>query len=714
MSSRFRALLLVALAVFLAETPGGAQTAPSGAPVVGPLHTTLAVSGFETDLVRAVRQGLPAWAKPHIDEVGNLFVTIGQGKPHLLVATAVDEDGYLVSDITAEGYLRLHRVTTAANFKLFDQFIYGQPVTIRTAWGTLVPGVVGSLSAHLQRGRDASAAPAKGLDDVFVDLGARSAAEVKALGVQLLDPVGLRDRGHVLAGRAQVSEVSAQARHSAEALLDLLASVEEPKGFTGTLTVAWTTQGAFGERGAARLARQLAPDRVIVVGRAQAGKEPDPQGALGVLGGGPVLAEGSAWLAERAKAAGIAVQSAPALRVPAAWPASLVQAVALPVRFMQTPVETVAASDVRSLTALLRAAPGLTDSRTGRVGSILSRPDDEPSGAFRNLAPLIQEYGVSGHETSVREAVARQLPKWAKPEVDAKGNLTMSFGRGGTEILFVAHTDELGCEVTDVREDGMAAVRRCGVYAASMEGHPVLVHTGGGRVPAVMAPRPGYLRATEWQPKPEDLLVYFGTATRAATEALGVRKGDTVTVPKRFQPLAGSRATARSIDDRAGCAALTLALEKIDPAKVPNRLTFAWVVEEEVGLVGAGVLAERLHPTYTFAVDTFVSSDTPIDPQRYARIPLGSGAVLRAVDNSSITPPDFVERVRKLASARGIPVTASVTSGGNDGSQFTKVGSLVLPISWPGRYSHSAVEVIDGRDLQALVDLIVALAHDLK
>jgi putative aminopeptidase FrvX len=233
-------------------------------------------------------------------------------------------------------------------------------------------------------------------------------------------------------------------------------------------------------------------------------------------------------------------------------------------------------------------------------------------------------------------------------------------------------------------------------------------------VPAVVAPRPAYGQATDWQPKADDVRVYFGTESRVATEVLGVKKGDTVTVRKRFQLLAGSRATARSIDDRAGCAALTTALARIDPAKVRGRVTFAWDVEEETGLYGAGVLADRLHPAYVFAVDTFVSSDTPIDPQRYARIPLGSGAVLRAVDNSVITPPDLVARVQAFAAARKIPVTVGMTNGGNDGSQFTKVGSLVLPISWPGRYSHSAVEVLDGRDLQALVDLIVALASEWK
>jgi putative aminopeptidase FrvX len=95
-----------------------------------------------------------------------------------------------------------------------------------------------------------------------------------------------------------------------------------------------------------------------------------------------------------------------------------------------------------------------------------------------------------------------------------------------------------------------------------------------------------------------------------------------------------------------------------------------------------------------------------------AHIPLGSGAVMRAVDNSSITPPAVVAKIRALAASRQVPTTVGVTSGGNDGSQFSKYGTIVVPISWPGRYSHSPVEVIDGRDLEALVNLVVVLVNE--
>jgi putative aminopeptidase FrvX len=228
----------------------------------------------------------------------------------------------------------------------------------------------------------------------------------------------------------------------------------------------------------------------------------------------------------------------------------------------------------------------------------------------------------------------------------------------------------------------------------------------------VVAPRPDYLRAEQGRPGTGALALEFGTTTRAATEALGVAVGDSVTVRKSLATLGPNRASARSIDDRNGVAALVAAINRVDPAKIPNTVTFAWVVGEEIGLVGSAYLAPRLRPAFVFAIDTFVSSDSPLDPTRLAHIPLGSGAVVRAIDNSSMTPPETVARIVEIARAHRIPISVGTTNGGNDGSSFTRYGSIVAPLSWPGRYSHSPVEVMDVRDLDALVRLIVAVASE--
>jgi putative aminopeptidase len=696
----------------------GQEPPPSSADLVR-LIEAQGIAGFETDVRDLLVKALPPWTSSRVDEIGNLIVTIGQGQPHVLVTTSMDEDGFIVSGITDDGYLRLQRVTTGATHRLFDQFHYGQPVLVRTTRGTFVPAVTGAASTHLLRGTQQPTG-ARGLEDLWVDVGAERRADAEKLGIQLLNPVSLRERAQALAGE-RVAGVAAQARAGTLALLRLLTSLDRARPFPGTLTIAWTAQGAFGERGMARLGQEVNPDRAIVVARTPVSKETDARGAIGRLGGGPIVGESDPGVIDQARRSSIPFQALPSLKVPSAWSGKSVQVFALPVMFAQSPVETVDLDDVAALTRLIRVVAGLpeTGSRASQVLSAL--PQAKPAvratvameaPLFKMLRPLVEAYGVSGKEARVRELVAGQLPGWAKPQVDERGNLMVSFGQGGKQLLFVAHTDEIGYELTGILEDGTATVRkRGGFFDALLEAHPVLVHTGKGVVRAVVAPRANYLRSAEWQPKPDELSLYFGTATHQETEALGVAIGDTATVRKTFVPLAGTRATARSIDDRAGCAALLAALGRIDPAKVQNRVTFAWVVEEETGLLGAGFLAGRLHPEYAFAVDTFVSSDSPLDSRRMAYIPLGSGAVLRAIDNSSITPPEVVARVADVARTDRIRIFVGTTGGGNDASMFSRYGASVAPLSWPGRYSHSPVEVIDGRDLDALAGLIVALAH---
>ena len=69
-------------------------------------------------------------------------------------------------------------------------------------------------------------------------------------------------------------------------------------------------------------------------------------------------------------------------------------------------------------------------------------------------------------------------------------------------------------------------------------------------------------------------------------------------------------------------------------------------------------------------------------------------------------------RIEAIARRLGIPVQAGTTSGGNDGSALAKLGAVNIPLSWPGRYSHSPVEVADLRDVAALVRLITAVTRE--
>ena len=115
-------------------------------------------------------------------------------------------------------------------------------------------------------------------------------------------------------------------------------------------------------------------------------------------------------------------------------------------------------------------------------------------------------------------------------------------------------------------------------------------------------------------------------------------------------------------------------------------------------------------PQYVFAVDTFVSSDSPLESSRFANAKLGSGFVVRAVDNSNIVSRANVDKMLSLARSRAIPVQYGVTGGGNDGSAFLRYGSMDVPVGWPLRYSHSPGELVDTRDVDALTRIVEAVA----
>ncbi len=332
------------------------------------------------------------------------------------------------------------------------------------------------------------------------------------------------------------------------------------------------------------------------------------------------------------------------------------------------------------------------------------------------LKKLVLIPGVSGYEEQVADFIQANFPPAVQPQRDDMENIWFTVGEGQPHLLFVAHTDEIGLVVEKITPEGTLKVRGRGGFISKMyEGRPVVVYTGKGAVNGVVAPRPDYTEreAASSSFRTSDIEVYLGVSSEEEARSLGIEKGNQITIKKRIIELSPDLIATRAVDDRAGCAALLAAAFDIDWKKIKGKtITFAWDVQEEIGLIGASRLAETLKPDYVFPVDTFVSSDAPMDLKRFARIALGEGAVLRAIDSSNIAPRIELEKVMKIAQRNNIPFQLGNTRGGNDGSVFIPGGATDIPLSWPGVYSHSFIEKIHRHDLEALTKLIVAIVKD--
>jgi putative aminopeptidase FrvX len=344
-------------------------------------------------------------------------------------------------------------------------------------------------------------------------------------------------------------------------------------------------------------------------------------------------------------------------------------------------------------------------------------PAAAQSKAWDILREIVLVPGVSGHESQVADFIQGRLPGWVKAQRDPMHNVWFTVGSGRPHILIVAHSDELGWTVDRITPEGRVRVKPGGgILPQTVEARPVLIQTSQGAVPGIVSPRPGYDARPVRGETPaapfsaEAFDIFLGVGTEAEARTLGVAEGDAVTAKKTFTDFAPGLMATRAVDDRAGCAALLDVVGRLKPGTVRGRtVTFAWDVQEETGLFGAAELAKTLEPDYVFAVDTFVSTDSPLESKRFADLPIGGGAVIRAIDSSNVTPRSQILKVLDLARRKGIPVQVGNSRGGNDGSVFLAGGAVDIPLSWPGSYAHSLIEKIDRRDLEALTDLILAI-----
>jgi len=240
--------------VLLPAIPSIRLSAQSVDPLAIRLGSMTAVTGLEQAMTDSLLGLLPGSTR---DRAGNVTLTIGQGAPKRLLQCPLDELGYIVGNITGDGYVLLRRVGARTTYPLFDQQLEGHRVTVFGTKGA-VPGVVAVKSTHLTRGRVGSGAPDPvfTVDNAYVDVGAATAADARALGIDVLAPVSLVKRPLPYGDRL----LAAPGAGRRAACAALVAAVLTKPKVKGTVVVALTVQSLFtGNAGLASVEALLGP-----------------------------------------------------------------------------------------------------------------------------------------------------------------------------------------------------------------------------------------------------------------------------------------------------------------------------------------------------------------------------------------------------------------------------------------------------------------------
>lgn len=343
-----------------------------------------------------------------------------------------------------------------------------------------------------------------------------------------------------------------------------------------------------------------------------------------------------------------------------------------------------------------------------------------PSDSVRLLEEYSQAHGTSGHEDAVRAIFVREL-RGRRFTADGLGGVLAAPAAevAGPRVVLTAHMDEVGFLIHDITPDGFLRLVPVGGWpdgVLAAQRLRVLARANGREFIGVVTALPPHQGGAQ-AASADKVFVDLGVRSAQGVRALGLREGDPVVPEAPFIPLAEPGLyAAKAFDNRAGMAALTLAIQRLDAQPPSCQALAVATVQEEVGCRGAVVAARLAQPDVVIVLEGPPADDVPGAPGGTPQGALGGGVQVRAYDPTAIMHPRLVDLALATAAEAGIPCQVAVRrTGGTDARSFQAhgLGVPVIVLGVPARYIHTHNAVLDLADLHACVDLAVALTRKL-
>ena len=238
------------------------------------------LSGHEDRVRRDLRDRLGAiGVESRSDRLGNLVAHFPGEGLRVMLFTHMDQLGFIVRRIEADGLIRLERLGGVP-----ERALASQEVLICVGEGRDVSGIIANKSHHATTPSEKYQVTPYA--ELYVDTGLSSASEVEAAGICIGAPVVYAPQAVELSGN-RICGTSIDDRAGCAVLLEV-ARLLKNRTSGPPVDLAFTVLEEFNLRGALPLAQSLLPDIAIQLDLMLATDTPDME-ARGemVLGGGP-------------------------------------------------------------------------------------------------------------------------------------------------------------------------------------------------------------------------------------------------------------------------------------------------------------------------------------------------------------------------------------------------------------------------------------------
>ena len=338
------------------------------------------------------------------------------------------------------------------------------------------------------------------------------------------------------------------------------------------------------------------------------------------------------------------------------------------------------------------------------------------------LQKITDAAGAPGFEEPIRKVMLDAMKPFASSiAFDGLGSILATQGASGPRIMVDAHMDELGGVIRRVTPRGLLTMQMLGGWLdQALVDQRWTIIGSKGPVRAVTGIRDVHVVPAEERTRVysrDSLFLDVGAASEAEVAAMGIGPGDPVVPDAPFTVLNGTQNyLAKGWDDRVGCGVVVEAMRRLATVPHANQIVWAITTQEEIGLRGAHTAVEIAKPELAIAIEGGITGDVFPGRPEETQVKLGAGPGLFLYDSSALPNRRLVSFVRDVAAAGQIPLQLDVVQGyGDDSAELQKAlgGVPTVNLVVPVRYTHSHNGIINRRDFDRMVDLLVAMLQKL-
>ena len=340
------------------------------------------------------------------------------------------------------------------------------------------------------------------------------------------------------------------------------------------------------------------------------------------------------------------------------------------------------------------------------------------------LFRLLQTPSPTGWEADGQRIWAKYANRYSdKVNSDAYGNAWATLkgsNKRPRSVMLEAHADEIGFIVKHISDDGYLYVDRLGgIDHATGRGRRVTIMTEKGTVPGVIGNTAIHIRDRnngEKAPEVYDLYVDIGASKRKEVMQMGIRVGNPMVYSDRPEEFGNGRIVGRALDNRIGGFIIAQVMKRLSKDKPHATVHAANCVHEEIGGLGARMVAHRLKPDVCVVLDVTHATDSPgIKTEKHGSVTLGDGPTLT---HGAANQVNVVKRLMKVAKKAEIPLqheaASRFTGTDADGIYHSRDGIPTALVSLPLRYMHSVVEMADLKDVESVIHLLTEFAKSIR